>query len=641
MESSHGRLSGSFLGRICESFPDRDRIPNAQIVALRADGNAPPLPESLDRSKIKEIDEATFKRVLQKKHVQAETDDDGSFCLRPDDYQGAPVDLYARIDRVATPTLESATAELDAPQFLHLGAYTPEKIAQDTWLLPIELPASLWCAIRRKADMWVIAGRVVAEDAPSFGLEGVIVTAFDVDLIEHDNLGTATTGPGGLFRIDYPGARFRQGTWIDVELFGGPDVYFHVEDAGGTELLDESPAKGRRSDRRDREPCFFLRLPVPVPVPPPVDNGTQVIPTVWTGVGDTFLVPDAARLNNFDAEGYAYRELDPRPAGARNYALYGTVDLTGSAPVRSSGGFPVEYRFLISETPGTNGGSAPPAGSFNRIVGGPNDNDLFARTKVGQMVRYSPYRTIDIEITLDDVAGGDDGTVPDAEQGWVDVNNAIRRAFTDTPDVSLADLSDFVWYDKDPLVVLNTTPLTRFNDFEVPGDPGDEVSPSERVGIQKVAIRFEIREVRSPGDTPALPGSGTTLNAAVIDNTPPVFRFEMADQSGCDPFGATLGAGFAYSVYHPHLGAASIRVASGDPGAPEYDATLDLLSDNTALDTEIHNSRIAVPGTDDDGSALFKCTYTGTLRVTLRQHDGDDARPVLRRTRPFYYDPST
>ena len=126
------------------------------------------------------------------------------------------------------------------------------------------LPPRLWCYIRARFDAWVICGRVTVcrTGEPA---EGVRVFAFDRDWLQDDPLGSGLTDATGHFRIDYSGADFRKGTFINIELFGGPDVYFRIETVGGDVLLAEPPSEGRAPGRENIGPCFCVELCVEQP----------------------------------------------------------------------------------------------------------------------------------------------------------------------------------------------------------------------------------------------------------------------------------------------------------------------------------------------------------------------------------------
>lgn len=91
-------------------------------------------------------------------------------------------------------------------------------------------------------------------------MESVRVYAFDHDWLQDDPLVFEVTDASGHFRIDYSGVDYRKGTFINVELFGGPGVYFRVETLGGDALLAEPPNQGRASGRANIDPCFCVEL---------------------------------------------------------------------------------------------------------------------------------------------------------------------------------------------------------------------------------------------------------------------------------------------------------------------------------------------------------------------------------------------
>ena len=105
-------------------------------------------------------------------------------------------------------------------------------------------------AVRRLGHLR--AGHRMQYRAP---VEGVKVFAFDRDWLRTTRLVLDLPTPAGHFRIDYSGADFRRGTFINMELFGGPDVYFRVESVIGDFLLDEPPSAGRAAGRDNVGPC--------------------------------------------------------------------------------------------------------------------------------------------------------------------------------------------------------------------------------------------------------------------------------------------------------------------------------------------------------------------------------------------------
>src|SRR5262249_38301130 len=153
-------------------------------------------------------------------------------------------------------------------------------------------------------------------------------------------------------------------------------------------------------------------LCVKIPVP-----GPQAGYSLWTSVG-SFTIPDASGLNDFDAGGYA---------GAARYGFASTIHLSGTTAPNT------QYRFLVSDVTTANGAAPPAAGNFPRIVGVSPDDNLFTTFHIGDYYRISPFKILKIfakEVDLD-------------AQGWLDVNAAINRTFTENPTL---DQSTFNFY---------------------------------------------------------------------------------------------------------------------------------------------------------------------------------------------------
>lgn len=198
------------------------------------------------------------------------------------------------------------------------------------------LPSRFWCFIRALFDAWVICGRltVCKTGAPAVGVR---VLAFDRDWLADDALGSAITDADGKFRIDYSGADFRRGTWINVELFGGPDVYFRVETLSGTVLLDEPSSRGREADRENVGPCFCTKLCV---------EDAPVVREAWfTRVGDFSIYSDIDSATGLTVS--AQPAGFPNAHGGPGFAFWGSPKLIGDCPTTHPiGGQPMRYRFV-------------------------------------------------------------------------------------------------------------------------------------------------------------------------------------------------------------------------------------------------------------------------------------------------------
>jgi hypothetical protein len=84
-----------------------------------------------------------------------------------------------------------------------------------------------------KQETWRVHGTVVEEDTDR-PLAGLIVRAFDRDLVFDDKLGFTTTDASGHFEIRYTSDRFRD-LWE-----ARPDLYLRVFSADGTHLVHET-----------------------------------------------------------------------------------------------------------------------------------------------------------------------------------------------------------------------------------------------------------------------------------------------------------------------------------------------------------------------------------------------------------------
>jgi hypothetical protein len=335
---------------------------------------------------------------------------------------------------------------------------------------------------------------------------------------------------------------------------------------------------------------------------PIVDDPTEVLPSAWTGIGLAFNINTGVGPKDFDVNGYA---------GSGKYALTGTLRLTGQSAYKSAAGNPIEYRFLVSDTTTPNGGSAPPLASFTKVLG--VTPGLFVPSTVTKLMqKVFPWNVYDVVSNPADF---------DAE-GWFDINNAISRTLT---DLGLGPLIDYFIIDEDTLLSLNTGALTVHPDVSPAAViVGNAVPAGLKIPVQKVAIRFEIREVVNK---PAsifnyLPGSGKTLNSAVINNNSVYIKLAVTELEGslCTPISGTVHA--KYTVYHPHLGAALLHLNNNS-----YSVNRDItdgfltLSGNTnpAVDGNGNMSlQINNPPAD-----MTKCTYSLKLWAQARLHNGD------------------
>lgn len=535
--------------------------------------------------------------------AEAQTDADGNFEVTlSQDYKGEPFEVDVYMTRAPG---QKQTPKRPPVQFTITTLQPAWKGERDFyWDWEYCLPVKFWCYVRGLLDAWVIYGHVVACANQQQPIGGVLVKAFDADWITDDFLGSDTTNSSGFFRIDYTSIDFKQtflspwGVFIETPFppyNSGPDVYFKVE-SGTTTLLNETRPDGHKPGRENVGHCLCVTLCADIPVPP-----VDTIPTAWTKVGNAFTIPAGAVLHSFDANGYA---------GANKYALTSTVRLLGSAPI-SQGGNEVEYRFRVSNTTAANGAPSLAESNFTRIVGIGADSALFAQVEVGQLIRYAPYTVLNVVAVQSDL---------DA-QGWLNVNRCITRTFNDN-SIPLVDRPNFLWIDEDALMAIDTTALTtQPNVPAAAADAGQAIPSGNLISVEKFAVRFD---VRLAGVMTPRPGNGTTLNAMVVNNNPIFLKVAMQEHQLGSPCGELSGnVHVAYTVYHPHLGSASLHINSND-----YSINTDLAdaprlpySSTVSLAPTLNNPSLSV----NPPLVLHKCTYLVTLNGQPRLHTGDGA----------------
>jgi hypothetical protein len=591
-------------GIICEKLGVWDPIPFAEVIAIPSQqrptaANAPSRRESRQMSRDEMEKTAGDQRV-----VRGRTDENGEMEASFGPAEGA-WDVYVCIRAIRTPGGEKPTKELREEVCLFAGTYAFER-----GRLIVSITSKLYCLLKRRADAWTIAGRVTVcgTDKPA---GGVTVTAMDTDWLQHDNLGSDVTNASGIFRIDYPGSRFRQGTWLDIELFGGPDVFFRIVDGDGNVLLNEPPATGRGPGRHDRSACFCVNLCVEIGGPGDGGEGGEPSPNAWVSVGSAFEIPTPGDLNDFDADGYA---------GAARFALYSTVPMRGYVGRLTGGGNPIEYRFRASTTTAPNGAPAVPEASFTRLVDGSGPTPLFTTTFLGHLVRTSPFKMVAVHATAADLKPG----------GWLNVNDVVQAAFAAEPDFAGLTLgTDVLWGRGTELVRLDTTGLTTEPDVpDGAANAGQGVPGANQIAIEKFAFRFDIREVLGDG-TPVgpLPHNGTTLNAAIINNNPMFIKFDMAGAPACDP--QTGSVELAYTVYHPHLRSVSLHVRANNPAIynnvqtdvpPPANGILPITGNTDPTRTQVFNPSFTITP-----AITVQCAYLATLTAVPRLHTGESA----------------
>lgn len=612
-------IKGSLYGYLCEECTEvlsgievllylpwkKDRLLETTVADVK------------ETFRLVEREEKTARKELLIASVK--TDEKGNFEFSLDEkYTNATFD----IDFICgTVPRKPPKPNLREPLQFHLTTFYPKWLTDKqkesyyfNWQYGIT--SKWWCYIRgHYFDAWVICGHL-RNCTTGKPISNAIVTAWDADLITDDNLGSDVTDANGYFRIDYTSADFKI-NFIPLNLetdpsgslfSSGPDVYFKAE-IGGVPLINETSA-----NRRDNVGyCLCVKLCTDINV---VDPQNPSFPSAWTGIGNTFKISVGTPIG-FDADGYA---------GTGKYALTGIIKLTGQAAVKSLAGNPIEYRFLISDTTSPNGGPPPPLAGFTKIVG--VTSGLFVPSTVATLVDKVSYDPYPVESDQSDF---------DAE-GWFDINNAINRTLV---TYGLGSILNYFLIDDDTLISMNTAALTSAPDVNPNvANAGDVFPAGSKIPIEKIAIRFEIREVinKAASIFGAIGGNGKTLNSALINNNSAFLKFsiqELETLGNCSPISGTLHA--KYTVHHPHLQSVSIDLRkNGETSTKQLSDSFIALFPNTNPAVNAgNNGSLQINSVPND---LKRCTYELNASVSKRLHNGElqvgnDYQRIL-----FFYD---
>jgi len=400
------------------------------------------------------------------------------------------------------------------------------------------LPPRLWCHIRARFDAWVICGRVTVcrTGEPA---EGVRVFAFDRDWLQDDPLGSGLTDATGHFRIDYSGADFRKGTFINIELFGGPDVYFRIETVGGDVLLAEPPSEGRAPGRENIGPCFCVELCVEQP---------PVVRHAWfTRVGDFNIYSDidpGTGLTN-SAQPFGF----PGAHGGPGFGFWASMKLVGDCPTKHpAGGQPMRYRFTLRPS-GSSGTPTP--------ITGPG---MVVAVKVGTRPVPWNFGSGVANFPQDIYVAGSGGYVgpmpapfppppPGPPPGsWGSMPPLILQPdplgwVTMPPDATNQGFSG-------PLIRLNSASIVPGGTPPGPG-PGNPVLPADQKNGVDYQIIFEAEPVSGP--SPTGPTLSNSLDRIHINNWLEVAQFNLEQFStpgtgSCTPI--TNAVDIQYTMDH-------------------------------------------------------------------------------------------
>ncbi|HEY5155930.1 MAG TPA: hypothetical protein VIJ47_14415, partial [Acidimicrobiales bacterium] len=464
-----------------------------------------------------------------------------------------------------------------------------------------------WCLVRARLGGWTLCGHVTvcSTKAP---VSGVTVSAFDVDWLQDDPLGSSVTDTNGHYRIDYTLDDFTRtpfSPWINLELVPGPDVYFRVE-SGGSPVLVEPRSKGRTPGRQNVGPCACIDLCLDGDVPP------HTVPTIpmFTNVGAYSIKPADGQF-----------ALDGTTTSG-NLAFTGSIPLIGVLPDPLSPD-DVEYRFQVAEN----------GGSFNPVT-----SAQMEPTVIGKLQYFEWDSLLSVwDSTWTDFWANRPGTTvairqqvgPDlvvavnadvAADGWI----AVPRTNGLTPGGPGRFLP------MGELARLKTTAYTN-EAFDLsaagPGLPveaGDPVPGPQHSAMPTYAISFEARKVVGHASV----GSDDLAKIAFSNLTDTYVRHpywaggpttstgmaslgigEMVASGGCAEMGNTVHV--LYTSYHPYSGQPSVYL-DGNPILPP-----------PLTPAVVNGMAVSAPGGDVvDITLLAKCAYILWLEVPLRLTGG-------------------
>ncbi|HYP05441.1 MAG TPA: hypothetical protein VER03_04330 [Bryobacteraceae bacterium] len=479
---------GRLCGFICADCPEP--LSNVQVRLYRvADNpNVTALAVANPKETLRLVSADENKHKTKMLIAEATTNADGSFQFQlgdRDNYKGEAfeVDVYC-----GTVPHRKPLPKRDPRQFSVTVLQPRWRETQDglTFVWDYCIPHRFWCYLRGLFGAWTICGKVTTCGDQPKPVSNVTVSAFDADWFQQDALGSATTDGAGKFRIDYTTSDFQQtpfSPWINVELTGGPDLYFKVVSSGGTVLLDEPTSRGRQPDRENAGACFCVRLCVDVDEEPPFNTA------FFTHVGDYHVQSDISAATG---------RTSTAPLGHRGPGLgfHGYTKLKGFCPKVNpfNPAEPMRYRFRYEHP------SAP--GVLNPITG----DAMLYPVLVGARLIYWNLSGTQMDWTFQSVIVQGSGATPDPTPQ----PPAPPPTWGAPPaHIIVPDANGWIHVDQFSLDGGFFGPLLRFKtDSIVPGGvpPGAVAgsAPATPVNGTTIRIIFEAQTLDGPDDGPYL-----------------------------------------------------------------------------------------------------------------------------------------
>lgn len=567
-------FKGRLCGYICDECPEPLSHAKVRLYRAAKGRNVTALAVANPKETFQILSDDQVREKGSLLIAEAETDDAGNFSVELAGKYGGEafeIDVYCG---TVPPGLKPRPGVLPPVQF-SITTVQPlwRQIDEGTAVAVFNycVPARYWCTVLARRRLWVICGRLTTCEKPRSPIAGAEVEAFDADWLQDDALGTATTDADGRFRIYYTRHDFEKTIFpfINVELFGGPDVYFVVK-FNGVPILTEGQAQGRSPGRENAHTCLCVELCTDnIPHTPP-----EKLPH-WTKVASRFNVQfDALDLNNnFSAEGYA-----GTPGEA--YVFGGGVDLDGNCPFKNAAApaHGLKYRFLAAEwgytAPGPRPGVMPsisplpfpanaePNATWKVVTG--------SATWVGDVYYPDPGG-------LNPFRGHSVYVAPDAD-GWIHLDGLVVNVPLTgggTTNVTLSDDSlTGNWVRSGFLLAMNTVPLTG-----TPAPPawfskaqaGRSLTDGEKAVIRRFTVVFQVRDVVTNTDVFA-----EVRDSIIFDNSPAlgIVNVEQLLSNACSPINLGATINLRYTVDHPHLRYFHMRIKNNATDPVHTEASL-------------------------------------------------------------------
>jgi hypothetical protein len=566
------------------------------------------------------LSDEEVKRKEKSLIAETVTNGEGEFTFELDseehDYNGDAFEVDVRLESVPGYDPESVKGKKKRPpvQFTITSLRPIWKEDGNVLVTPpwkYAIPYRFWCYLLALFDVWVICGRFVTCEGKQ-PLPGALVRAYDADCVQDDFLGDAVTDGSGRFLIYYTSAAFKKTpvSWVNVELIGGPDVYFKVE-YGGDLLIDEGRCDGRKAGRQNIGNCFCIALCTDKVVPPIADQ----IPH-WERVEYYEVDTD------FSIEGYA---------GVDSHVMCDSIDMHGNMPLKNAlNNKALKYRFLVGEWKWP-GGTPDPA-VMPSIQ--PLNTDLLpvtflATATVGYLYYIDGngvYSSHAVKIGSSDLDG--DGCITLlGKVETVDMHDST------TSNIAITE-SNFVGAYE--LMRINTISLTP-PPYDVTQDlgtasAGNPVAAGDRAPIRRFKFRFQVFDF---DQVPDLVTDNKTLDAMVIDNSPVKFALFLDELSGslCNPI--TNNVHILYTIDHPHLEYFNIKIENNAGVAHDQTDVPPLPSGTWGGDFFFRGGQSGTTGFDVDVSGDSPCAYAVILRWKTR-HYHYSGRSLERFTQILY-----